>query len=78
MLELLKTLQSDVDAQGAVIEQLKAHIADLRADLAQKDAQIAAAASAPVTLSAEEQAVFDDIKAKTAANTQAITEAASA
>ena len=75
MLELLKALMADMAAQKDVLELVKAHVVDLRTQLVAKDAEVAAAVG---TMTPEQQAEFDAIKAQLAANTQLANEAAAA
>lgn len=75
MLELLKALAADMAAQKDVLDMVKAHVVDLRTQLVAKDAEVAAAVG---TMTPEQQAEFDAIKAQLAANTQIANEAANA
>lgn len=72
MLELLRALAADVSALKGQMEQVKAHVASLRAE---KDAQVAAALD---QMTPEAQAQLDAIKADMAAAAQLAAEAASA
>lgn len=72
MLELLRTLAADVSALKGQLEQVKAHVASLRAE---KDAQVAAAMD---QMTPDAQAQFDAIKADMAAAAQLAADAASA
>lgn len=75
MLELLKSLAADVAALKASVEQLKAAKTDLRAALVAKEAELVAARD---TMTPEQQAVFDSLKAEITATMQLATEAAAA
>jgi hypothetical protein len=75
MLEMLKSLMADMAAQKDVLELVKAHVVDLRTQLVAKDAEIVAAVG---TMTPEQQAEFDAIKAQLAVNTQIANEAAAA
>ena len=68
MLELLKALNDKMVAQDAAIEQVKAHVADLRAQLA----------ASPNTVTPELQAAFDALNALADANMQKLNAAATA
>lgn len=75
MLELLKALAADVATLKTSVEQVKAHNANLRALVVAKEAELAAARD---TMTPEQQAAFDGIKAEITATMQIATEAAAA
>jgi putative chitinase len=73
MLELLKSLAADVAALKASVEQIKTSNANLRAALVAKEEELAAARD---TMTPEQQAVFDGLKAEISATMQIATAAA--
>jgi putative chitinase len=75
MLELLKSLAADVAALKASVEQLRTAKTDLRAALVAKEAELVAARD---SMTPEQQAVFDSLKAEISATMQLANEAAAA
>jgi hypothetical protein len=73
MLEMLKALAADVAALKSSVEQIKTSNANLRAALVAKEEELAAARD---TMTPEQQAVFDGLKAEISATMQIATAAA--
>lgn len=73
MLEMLKALAADVAALKISVEQIKTSNANLRAALVAKEEELAAARD---TMTPEQQAVFDGLKAEISATMQIATAAA--